>query len=74
MVEHAAGDASLWKVVQRGLAKNRSERWSDMTEFGGHWHFGFTNTGSKMQPRATYKKLVSGETARERTPLQFSWH
>ena len=27
-----------------------------------------------LQPRATYRHLVSGETARERTPLQFSWH
>jgi serine/threonine-protein kinase len=34
MPEHAGGDASLWVVVQKGLAKDREERWSDMTEFG----------------------------------------
>jgi eukaryotic-like serine/threonine-protein kinase len=32
--DHAAGDASLWQVVQRGLAKQREQRWNDMTEFG----------------------------------------
>ena len=34
MPDHAAGDASLWVVVQRGLAKEREVRWADMTEFG----------------------------------------
>jgi serine/threonine-protein kinase len=34
MPEHAGGDASLWGVVEKGLAKNRDERWSNMTEFG----------------------------------------
>jgi len=34
MPDHAAGDASLWLVVQRGLAKEREVRWADMTEFG----------------------------------------
>jgi serine/threonine-protein kinase len=32
--EFAAGDAGLWKLVARGLAKKREERWSSMTEFG----------------------------------------
>jgi serine/threonine-protein kinase len=34
MPEHAAGDASLWLVVERGLTKERELRWADMTEFG----------------------------------------
>ena len=34
MPENAAGDASLWQIVERGLAKKPSERYSDMTEFG----------------------------------------
>ena len=32
--EFAAGDAGLWKLVARGLAKKRDERWSSMTELG----------------------------------------
>ena len=32
--EHAAGDASLWAILERGLAKEPSTRWADMTEFG----------------------------------------
>jgi hypothetical protein len=27
-------DAELWRVVQRGLAKDRDERWASMAEFG----------------------------------------
>ena len=34
MVDHGAGDASLWRVVQRGLAKERDQRWANMTELG----------------------------------------
>ena len=34
MNDHGAGDASLWRVVQRGLAKDRDERWTNMTELG----------------------------------------
>ena len=34
MPEHAAGDTSLWQVVERGLAKERSQRWANMTELG----------------------------------------
>lgn len=34
MPDHAGGDASLWEVVAKGLAKDREERWSNMTEFG----------------------------------------
>jgi hypothetical protein len=29
-----AGDAALWQVVERGLAKMRHERWTNMTELG----------------------------------------
>jgi len=29
-----AGDAALWQVVERGLAKPRHERWTNMTELG----------------------------------------
>ena len=29
-----AGDAALWQVVERGLAKLRHERWTNMTELG----------------------------------------
>jgi serine/threonine-protein kinase len=32
--EFGAGDAGLWKIVARGLAKERDERWSSMTELG----------------------------------------
>jgi serine/threonine-protein kinase len=32
--QYAAGDAGLWKIVARGLAKKRDDRWSSMTEFG----------------------------------------
>ena len=32
--EHAAGDASLWAILERGLAKEPSTRWAGMTEFG----------------------------------------
>ena len=32
--EHAAGDASLWAILERGLAKEPSTRWANMTEFG----------------------------------------
>jgi len=34
MPEDTAGDASLWQIIERGLAKRPSQRWSDMTEFG----------------------------------------
>jgi len=34
MHEHAGGDASLWDVVEKGLAKDREERWANMTELG----------------------------------------
>ncbi len=32
--EHGAGDASLWRVVKRGLTKDRDVRWANMTELG----------------------------------------
>jgi hypothetical protein len=34
MTELAGGDASLWQVVSRGLAKVREQRWPTMAEFG----------------------------------------
>jgi serine/threonine-protein kinase len=34
MTDYDAGDAGLWQVVERGLAKNREDRWPNMTEFG----------------------------------------
>jgi len=34
MTEYGAGDAGLWQVVERGLAKSRDDRWPNMTEFG----------------------------------------
>jgi serine/threonine protein kinase len=34
MAEHGAGDVSLWRVVQRGLTKDRDQRWNSMTELG----------------------------------------
>jgi serine/threonine protein kinase len=34
MTECDAGDAGLWQVVERGLAKSRDDRWPNMTEFG----------------------------------------
>jgi serine/threonine-protein kinase len=32
--ELSAGDADLWRVIERGLAKNPENRWSSMTELG----------------------------------------
>jgi serine/threonine-protein kinase len=32
--EFSAGDADLWRVIERGLAKNPDNRWSSMTELG----------------------------------------
>jgi len=34
LTEHAAGDAELWQILRRGLAKNRDERYRSMAEFG----------------------------------------
>jgi len=31
---HVAGDQSLWAILERGLKKNRSERWQSMREMG----------------------------------------
>jgi serine/threonine-protein kinase len=32
--EFSAGDEALWKIIERGLAKNRAQRWPTMREFG----------------------------------------
>ncbi|MET0595053.1 MAG: serine/threonine-protein kinase, partial [Polyangiaceae bacterium] len=32
--QHDAGDVALWQVIERGLAKQRNQRWANMTEFG----------------------------------------
>jgi serine/threonine-protein kinase len=32
--ESNAGDPDLWRVINKGLTKNRDERWQSMTEFG----------------------------------------
>ncbi len=32
--ELSAGDADLWRVIERGLAKNPENRWASMTELG----------------------------------------
>jgi serine/threonine-protein kinase len=32
--EISAGDAGLWRVIERGLKKKREDRWSSMTELG----------------------------------------
>jgi serine/threonine protein kinase len=32
--EFSAGDADLWRVIERGLAKNPENRWASMTELG----------------------------------------
>jgi serine/threonine-protein kinase len=29
-----AGDAALWQIIERGLAKQRHQRWTNMTELG----------------------------------------
>jgi eukaryotic-like serine/threonine-protein kinase len=34
LVEQAAGDAALWEIVKRGLAKNRADRQPSMSELG----------------------------------------
>jgi eukaryotic-like serine/threonine-protein kinase len=34
MPEHEGGDASLWVVLEKGLAKDREQRWANMAEFG----------------------------------------
>lgn len=41
-VEHRAGDAELWSVIERGLRKSPDERWPSMLEYGralAHWAF-----------------------------------
>jgi len=41
-VEHRAGDAELWSIVERGLRKDAQERWPSMQEYGralAHWAF-----------------------------------
>jgi serine/threonine-protein kinase len=32
--DFSAGDAALWRVIERGLAKNPENRWASMTELG----------------------------------------
>jgi serine/threonine protein kinase len=32
--QFSAGDADLWRVIERGLAKNPENRWASMTELG----------------------------------------
>ncbi len=32
--DFSAGDADLWRVIERGLAKNPDNRWASMTELG----------------------------------------
>jgi serine/threonine-protein kinase len=34
LMDHKAGDSSLWMVVERGLKKERNQRWANMTELG----------------------------------------
>jgi eukaryotic-like serine/threonine-protein kinase len=34
ITEFGVGDDALWRVLERGLAKDRAERWSNMTELG----------------------------------------
>lgn len=31
---HSAGDAALWTIIERGLAKDRAQRYADMPELG----------------------------------------
>lgn len=41
-VEHRAGDAELWSILERGLRKDPQERWPSMQEYGralAHWAF-----------------------------------
>jgi serine/threonine-protein kinase len=40
ILKHAAGDAELWAIVRRGLAKAPADRWPSMQAFGealAHW-------------------------------------
>ena len=32
--DHAAGDGELWAIIERGLRKDRDERWPSMMEYG----------------------------------------
>jgi len=34
IMTHSAGDADLWRVLERGFSKDREERWSSMWELG----------------------------------------
>ncbi len=34
LIEHAAGDAALWEIVERGLAKDRNQRHPSMSALG----------------------------------------
>lgn len=41
-VDHRAGDAELWSIIERGLRKDVQERWPSMQEYGralAHWAF-----------------------------------
>jgi len=41
-VDHAAGDAELWNILERGLRKDPAERWPSMQEYGralAYWAF-----------------------------------
>src|SRR5690606_12489976 len=42
IMAHAAGDAELWELLERGLRKNPEERWPSMHEYGralAQWAF-----------------------------------
>jgi serine/threonine-protein kinase len=42
-MQYAAGDPELWRILERGLAKSRDERWANMSELGNalaHWLYG----------------------------------
>jgi len=34
ILQHSAGDTELWHIVQRGLCKNRDQRWQNIRELG----------------------------------------
>jgi serine/threonine protein kinase len=59
ILEHAAGDAELWTIVQRGLAKVREDRWPSMQSFGealARWlvRHGVTRDASGVSLEATW--------------------
>ena len=56
--EFSAGDADLWRVIERGLAKKPSDRWASMTELGEALAFWLYQHGVKEDISANSLRAV----------------